>query len=103
MLDQDGTTVALMAEDTGGLGTAVGRQFMKRRRSFTATVFSPDGGTPKPDFKEFHTVQATASRTPWRKDCMLCRLHHMHVCHRSIVPHGVEEVGTEEVSAVGLM
>ena len=44
VLDQDGNTVALMAEDTGGLGTAVGRQLMKRRRSFTATVFSPDGG-----------------------------------------------------------
>lgn len=47
VLDQDGNTVALMAEDTGGLGTAVGRQLMKRRRSFTATVFSPDGGAPQ--------------------------------------------------------
>ncbi|KAK9833274.1 hypothetical protein WJX81_001649 [Elliptochloris bilobata] len=43
VLDQDGNTVALMAEDAGGLGTAVGRQVMKRRRSFTATVFNPDG------------------------------------------------------------
>ena len=49
VLDQDGNTVALMAEDTGGLGTAVGRQFLRRRRSFTATVFSPDGGTLKVD------------------------------------------------------
>jgi len=43
ILDQDGTTVALMAEDAGGLGSAVGRQVLKRRRAFTATVFSPDG------------------------------------------------------------
>jgi hypothetical protein len=43
VLDQDGNTVALMAEDAGGLGSAVGRQVLKRRRAFTATVFSPDG------------------------------------------------------------
>lgn len=43
VLDQDGNTVALMAEDSGGMGTAIGRQLLKRRRSFTATVFSPDG------------------------------------------------------------
>lgn len=43
VLDQDGNVVALMAEDTGSLGTAVGRQLLRTRRSFTATVFSPDG------------------------------------------------------------
>lgn len=43
VLDQDGNTVALMAEDAGGLGTAVGRQVLRRHRSFTATVFSADG------------------------------------------------------------
>ena len=43
VLDQDGKTVALLAEDLGGLGKAVGRQFLRTRRSFTATVFSPDG------------------------------------------------------------
>lgn len=43
VLDQDGNTVALLAEDLGGLGKAVGRQLLRTRRSFTATVFSPDG------------------------------------------------------------
>ena len=43
VLDQDGNTVALLAEDLGSLGKAVGRQLLRTRRSFTATVFSPDG------------------------------------------------------------
>jgi len=43
VLDQEGTTVALLAEDLGGLGKAVGRQLLRTRRSMTATVFSPDG------------------------------------------------------------
>ena len=42
-LTQDGNTVALLAEDLGSLGKAVGRQLLRTRRSFTATVFSPDG------------------------------------------------------------
>ncbi|KAK9863287.1 hypothetical protein WJX84_002469 [Apatococcus fuscideae] len=41
--DQDGNVVALLAEDLGGLGKTVGRQLLKTRRPFTATVFSPDG------------------------------------------------------------
>jgi hypothetical protein len=45
VLDQDGNVVALLAEDLGGLGKAVGRQFLRTRRSFTATVFSPDGAS----------------------------------------------------------
>ena len=44
VLDQDGNTVALLAEDQGSLGKAVGRQLLRTRRSFTATVFSSDGG-----------------------------------------------------------
>ncbi len=67
VLDQDGTTVALMAEDTGGLGTAVGRQLMKRRRSFTATVFSPDGGALHATHSYIHTA---------------CT--HKHSCHSGI-------------------
>ncbi|BDA48458.1 Altered inheritance rate of mitochondria protein 25 [Coccomyxa sp. Obi] len=43
VLDQDGNVVALMAEDMGSIGTAIGRQLLRTRRSFTATVFSPDG------------------------------------------------------------
>ena len=43
VLDQDGAVVGLLAEDMGGLGKAVGRQLLRTRRSFTATVFSPDG------------------------------------------------------------
>ena len=45
MLDQDGNVVALLAEDLGGLGKAVGRQLLRTRRAFTATVFSPDGAS----------------------------------------------------------
>lgn len=41
--DQDGTIVALLAEDLGGFGKSVGRQLLRTRRPFTATVFSPDG------------------------------------------------------------
>ncbi len=41
--DQDGNVVALLAEDLGGLGNVVGRQLLRTRRSFTATVLSPDG------------------------------------------------------------
>ncbi len=43
VLDQDGNTVALLAEDVGGLGKEVGRQFLRTRRSFTATILSPEG------------------------------------------------------------
>ena len=43
VLDQDGNTVALLAEDAGGLGKEVGRQFLRTRRSFTATILSPEG------------------------------------------------------------
>lgn len=43
MLDQDGNTVALIAEDMTGVGDAIGRQVLRTRRSFTATVFSSDG------------------------------------------------------------
>ncbi|KAK9815898.1 hypothetical protein WJX72_011575 [[Myrmecia] bisecta] len=41
--DQDGNVVALLAEDLGGFGRAVGRQALRTRRPLTATVFSPDG------------------------------------------------------------
>ncbi len=41
--DETGTLVALVAEDFGGLGKEVGRQLLRSRRSFTATVFSADG------------------------------------------------------------
>eukprot|EP01025_Chloroclados_australasicus_P055600 TRINITY_DN6776_c0_g2_i12.p1 TRINITY_DN6776_c0_g2~~TRINITY_DN6776_c0_g2_i12.p1 ORF type:complete len:483 (+),score=71.66 TRINITY_DN6776_c0_g2_i12:2459-3907(+) len=41
--DQSGQVVGLMAEDHSGIGGAVGRQLLRTRRSFTATVFSPDG------------------------------------------------------------
>ena len=43
VLDQEGNTVALLAEDMGGLGKEVGRQFLRTRRSFTATILSPEG------------------------------------------------------------
>ena len=48
MLDQEGNVVALLAEDQGGLGKAVGRQLLRTRRAFTATVFSPDGKSRAP-------------------------------------------------------
>lgn len=43
VLDQNGEAVALIAEDMTGIGNAIGRQVLKTRRSFTATVFSADG------------------------------------------------------------
>lgn len=41
--DQEGAVVALIAEEEGSIGRAIGRQLLKTRRPFTATVFSPDG------------------------------------------------------------
>ena len=41
--DQHGDVVALLAEEHGGLGTTVGRQLLRSRRSFKATILSPDG------------------------------------------------------------
>lgn len=41
--DQEGNVVALLAEELGSLGKEVGRQLLRTRRPFTATVFSPDG------------------------------------------------------------
>ena len=46
VLDQDGATVALMAEDEGSLGKGIGRQLLRTHRAFTATIFSPDGAHP---------------------------------------------------------
>lgn len=43
VFDQEGNLVALLAEDEGSLGKALGRQLLRTRRNFTATVFSPDG------------------------------------------------------------
>jgi uncharacterized protein YxjI len=43
--DQDGQIVALIAEDETGLGNAVGRQVLRTRRAFTATVLSPQDGS----------------------------------------------------------
>ncbi|EFJ53297.1 hypothetical protein VOLCADRAFT_115863 [Volvox carteri f. nagariensis] len=41
--DEKGTLVALVAEDFGGFGKEIGRQLLRTRRSFTATVLSADG------------------------------------------------------------
>ena len=41
--DQDGNVVALLAEEHGGVGTMIGRQLLRSRRGFKATVLSPDG------------------------------------------------------------
>lgn len=41
--DQQGNVVALLAEELGSFGKEVGRQLLRTRRPFTATVFSPDG------------------------------------------------------------
>lgn len=43
VLDQNGQTVALIAEDVTGIGNAIGRQVLRTRRNFTATVFNADG------------------------------------------------------------
>ncbi|GLC40982.1 hypothetical protein PLESTB_000960200 [Pleodorina starrii] len=41
--DESGQIVALVAEDFGGFGKEIGRQLLRTRRSFTATIFSADG------------------------------------------------------------
>ncbi|GIL85623.1 hypothetical protein Vretifemale_14159 [Volvox reticuliferus] len=41
--DETGTIVALVAEDFGSFGKELGRQLLRTRRSFTATIFSADG------------------------------------------------------------
>lgn len=41
--DQHGEIVAHLVEEEGGLGRMLGRQLLRSRRPFTATVLSPDG------------------------------------------------------------
>lgn len=41
--DQQGNVVALLAEELGSFGKEVGRQLLRTRRPFIATVFNPDG------------------------------------------------------------
>ena len=48
ILDEHGDTVALLAEEEGYAGRAIGRQLLRTRRPFTATVFSPTGGVHLP-------------------------------------------------------
>ena len=43
VLNERGDTVARIAEDSTGIANAVGRQLLKTRRSFTATVFNAEG------------------------------------------------------------
>lgn len=43
MYDQDGTPVALIAEEISGIGNEIQRQLLRTRRSFTSTVLSADG------------------------------------------------------------
>jgi len=43
VLNEAGETVARIAEDETGIGNAIGRQLLRTRRAFTATVFSADG------------------------------------------------------------
>ncbi len=43
VLDETGATVALLAEETSGVGSAIARQALRARRSFVASLLSPDG------------------------------------------------------------
>ena len=43
VLNERGETVALLAEELGGIGRSIGRQLLRTRRPMTATVLSPDG------------------------------------------------------------
>ena len=43
ILNESGDTVALMSEELGNVGRQIGRQILRTRRPFVATVFSPDG------------------------------------------------------------
>lgn len=44
VLDEAGQVVAHLMEEEGSIGRAIGRQLLRTRRPFTATVLSPDGG-----------------------------------------------------------
>ena len=68
VLDQDGATVALMAEDEGSLGKGIGRQLLRTHRAFTATIFSPDGAHPPPlstPNPEPYMTVAQVGEGPW--------------------------------------
>ena len=54
-----GNLVALLAEDSGSIGTAVGRQLLRTRRPFTATVFSPDGQVIFPLRRPFYLINSS--------------------------------------------
>jgi len=43
VLDESGRTVALLAEEDSGVGSAVARQVLRARRSFVASLLSADG------------------------------------------------------------
>ena len=45
--DEAGQLVAHLIEEEGSLGRALGRQLLRTRRPFTATVLSPDGKRPR--------------------------------------------------------
>mmetsp|Transcript_24570 Transcript_24570/g.80238 ORF Transcript_24570/g.80238 Transcript_24570/m.80238 type:complete len:310 (+) Transcript_24570:76-1005(+) len=44
ILDETGRVVALMAEETNTMASAIGRQLLHTHRSFTATVLDPNSG-----------------------------------------------------------
>jgi len=68
--DQEGNVVALLAEELGSFGKEVGRQLLRTRRPFTATVFSPDGMTDHHQDRLVHACFETCRHglVPWL-DC----------------------------------
>ncbi|KAL4856200.1 putative AAA domain-containing protein [Chlorella vulgaris] len=57
--DQEGNLVALLAEDEGSIGRAVGRQLLRTRRPFSATVLSPDGQVIFRMRRPFYLINST--------------------------------------------
>lgn len=56
VLDEAGQVVAHLMEEEGSIGRAIGRQLLRTRRPFAATVLSPDGGCTVEDGGQFPCV-----------------------------------------------
>jgi hypothetical protein len=64
-----GNLVALLTEDEGSIGRAVGRQLLKTRRPFTATVMSPEGQVIFRMRRPFYLVNSSIFiEVGWRRE-----------------------------------
>jgi hypothetical protein len=78
--NQDGEVVALLAEDLGGLGRAIGRQLLRTRRSFVATVMDPEGTHPVCGFLTSNPTSSFLSVTALHHTWQLALIAQMACC-----------------------